>query len=150
MILTVFATSRYPPLGWNSQVYSVELVFLALMLVLLALSFRLPQFIRALWVLTSGAALGLGAFLFLNGALDMHPPVEADALVSTKYVAHGKFTNNILVLNIAWNQGRIEQSLSVNSETFSAVEAGQSVHIIVYAGAFLIPWHGNGVDLYGL
>ena len=99
-----------------------------------------------MFVLASAATLILAAFFFLNGALDEHPPVEADALVSTKYVTRGKFAGPVLVLSIERNQTRSEETLSVSRETFSVVEPGDSVRVVVHPGAFSTPWYGKSID----
>jgi hypothetical protein len=155
IVLTDSALGPYPPLGWDSLVLSNDLDFIALpgaIVLLLVLRGRLARyiiFVRAMSVLASAATLILAAFFFLNGALDEHPPVEADALVSNKYVTHGKFAGPILVLSIAWNQRRIDETLSVSRETFSVVERGDSVRVTVHPGAFSTPWYGEGVVLNG-
>jgi hypothetical protein len=148
MILTSFAQDLYPPLGWDPPARSLDLTFFALTFALVMLHDRLAQyitFVRAMCVLASAATLILAAFFFLNGALDEHPPVEADALVSTKYVSR-RYAERVLVLSIAWNQRRIEETLSVSRETFSVVEPGDSVRVVVHPGAFSTPWYGKSID----
>jgi hypothetical protein len=149
IFLTNSALGPYPPLGRDTLVLSHDLDFIALasaIAVLLFLLGRLARhisFVRAMFVLASATTLLLAAFFFLNGALDKHRPVEADALLSTKYVTQGKFTGPFLVLSIAWNHRRIEETLRVSREIFSAVEPGDSVRVVVHPGAFSTPWYGG-------
>jgi len=153
IILTILALLLYPPLLRGSLVesYSFDLLLLPLAIfALFRLSDRLERyitFVRAISVSLTAATLILAAFLFLNGAFDAHPPVEADALVSSKFVTQGKFAGPALVLNISWNQERVEETLSVSRKTFSVVEPGDSVRVIVHPGAFSMPWYGKSVIL---
>jgi hypothetical protein len=117
---------------------------------LLALLGRLERyisFVRAVFVSASAATIVVAAFFFLNGALDEHSPVEVDAVVSTKFITRGKFAHPALVLSIVRNQSRIEETLSVNPETFSMVEPGDSVRVAIHPGAFLTPWFSEDVLL---
>lgn len=113
------------------------------LIVLLGQLQRYITFVRAMFVLASAATLILAAFFFLNGALDEHPPAEANALVSTKSVTRGKFAHPYIVMAIAWNQRQIEETLSVSRETFSVVEPGDSVRVVIHPGAFSLPWYGD-------
>jgi len=150
-----FALLFYPLLGWDSLVFSYvwDIIALPVVITVLLVWFgwlaRYIMFARVIYVLCSAAILILTAFIFLNGALDEHPPVEADALVSTKYVTRGRFAGPVLDLSIEWNQRRSEETLAVSRETFSAVEPGDSVSVVVHPGAFSIPWYGNVVVVNG-
>ena len=150
MFVTLFAVLFYPPLGWDAQPFVDSMVLLFVTVLSIPLRVRLTRYVtlvRAMSVLASAASLILAAFVFLNGALDYHPPVEADALVSAKY-AHGyKGSGPSLGLSIAWNQERIEEGIRVNRKTFAAVEPGDSVHVTIHPGAFSAPWYSNGVTL---
>jgi hypothetical protein len=144
VLLTLFAVVLFPPLAWDPQAL---LGFLAFTFISLILSLMLRDqlaryitFVRALCVLASAGTFILAAFFFLNGALDEHPPVEVDVLVSTKYVSHGRNAGPRLVLGIAWNERRIEKELSVSRRTFSLAEPGDPVRITVHPGAFSTPW----------
>jgi hypothetical protein len=152
MLLTALALALYPPLGWDSQVISHSLDFLVLTFLSVMLRDRLGRFgifVDAICVLASAAALILPAFFLLNGALDFHPAAQSDALVSAKYVTHGRYAGPVLDLSIAWSQKRTEETFSVSRRTFSVVEPGDSVRVTVHPGAFSMPWYGRGVILNG-
>jgi hypothetical protein len=153
IILTSFALGPYRPLRWDSLVFSHDIDFIAIpvaIIGLLALLGRLERyiaFVRAIFVSASAATLIVAAFFFLNGALDEHPPVEVEALVSSKYITSGKFAHPALALSIEWNQSRIEEALSVSRETFSIVQPGDSVGVTIHPGAFSTPWFNEDVVL---
>ena len=152
MFLKLFAVLLYPLLGWSSQALGDVLGFWFVTVLSLMCSVRLARyitFVRAICVYSSTATFILAAFLFLNGVFDAHPPVEADALVSAKYVSHGRNPGPGLVVSMAWNQRQVEERFSVSRRTFSAVEPGDPVRITVHPGAFSTPWYSGGVMLNG-
>jgi hypothetical protein len=152
MLVTSFAEFLYPPLGRDSQAFghAFEFFFLNFIAVMWAQKLaRYITFVNAICVLASASALILAAFVFLNGALDFHPTVQADALVSGKYVGGLRSGGPSLRLSIAWNQGRIEETVSVSRRAFSMAEPGDSVRVTIHPGLFSIPWYGSGVTLNG-
>lgn len=150
MLVTAFAEFLYPPLGWESQAlgHSSEFFFLTFLAVMWhAKLARYITFVNVICVLASAAAVILAAFVFLNGALDFHPTVQADALVSAKYQGGLRSGGPSLGLSIAWNQRRIEETVSVSRRAFSVAEPGDSVRVTIHPGAFSAPWYGSGVTL---
>jgi hypothetical protein len=149
----ILAMTIYPPLGWDSQVFKHSydvLAFTFLSVMLRDRMGRFGTFVDAICVLASAVALIIPAFFLLNGALDFHPAAQSDALVSAKYVTHGRFAAGpALDLSIAWNQKRAEETFSISRRTFSVVEPGDSVRVTVHPGAFSMPWYGRGVILNG-
>jgi len=152
---TLFGLMFYPPLRWDSIALDHLLDFIVVPAVIVFLLVRLNRlaryavFVKAMLGLTSVILLVLSAFVFLNGALDKNPPVEARAIVSGKFVSHAKGPTPGLELTIEWNQQEIKKSIDVKRETFSAFEPGDYVNLEIHPGAFSTPWYGDGHILKG-
>ena len=117
IIATILAVGVYPPLKSNSlAIYMIPALFFipgAIVLVLVNCD-RLTRYampVRLMFVLVAAAFVMPAAYYLLNGALDGNPPVEVQALVSSKFIGHGRNTPAFgLVWTLSWNRERIEQS----------------------------------------
>jgi len=139
-----FAIFLYPPLGvsWVA-VYSWP----AIALIPAPIGFvfvhwrRLPRYasLFRLAIFLVAAAFVLPApYYLLNGILDRNPPVVARAIVSRK-----PETGHNIEWTLPWNGKKIVQVSGVNHETFSAVEPGDAVRVVIHPGAFSVPWFSN-------
>jgi hypothetical protein len=149
---TILAIMLYPPLKSNSLVdyMTPAIIFIpGAIVLLLTLYDRLTRwaiFVRLMFVMFAAASVMPAAYYFLNGALDGNPRVEVQALVSSKFLGHGRYTPAYgLVWTLSWNRERIEESSGVSREKFSRVEPGDSVRVVVHPGAFSTPWYGEGL-----
>jgi hypothetical protein len=155
IIGTIIAFGTYPPLESNSLVdYSIPALFIipgAIVLVL-ELSWRLARyalFVRLMFVLVAATFVMTASYYFLNGLLDGSTPVEAKAVVSEKYINHGRGSTYNLVWTLSWNQkNNIKGSMGVRRETFSAAEPGDSVRVMIHPGEFSQAWYSD-VHLWG-
>jgi hypothetical protein len=152
IIGTILVSGLYPPLMWNSLVdYMFPTLFLipAVIVFVLVYCQRLTRYaalVRLIFVLVAAAFVVPAAFYFLNGALDHKPPVEVQALVSSKYSGQGRNENAYgLIWTLSWNGKRIEQDSGVSREIFSATDPGDSVRVVVHPGTFSTPWYGKGI-----
>ena len=148
---TIFTVFSYPPLG---SCWWVFYTIVALIAIPGLMAFELDNFdrltryatlVRLMTVLVAATFVLLAAYFYLNGILDGSPPVEAQALVSQKFIFHGRYGNEyILKSNFSWNGKRFEDDdLGVSPETFSASEPGDSVRVIVHPGEFSLPWYSD-------
>lgn len=146
---TIFAAALYPPLQPDSVVlyWSLGLFFPGAIVFALLLRDRLMRYaalVRLIFALGAATFLIPAAYYFLNGALDGNPPVEVQALVSSKSVGdtgHGDFY--VLELSLSWQQQKIEKGVQVSPKTFSAAKPGDSVRVTLHPGAFSRPWYSD-------
>jgi len=84
------------------------------------------------------------AFLFLNGALDKYPSVQAQTRVARKSVTRGRGGPSYsLIVTPSWRNGRADERLEVSGATFSMVRTGEPVLVIVHRGMFRLPWFSS-------
>jgi hypothetical protein len=149
LIGTVFAFFTYHPLGSPSWVVSVVAALVGVPLVTaVALDkfHRLTRYatlVRTMMVFAAATLVLLASYFYLNGSLDGNPSVEAEGIVSQKFLKSGKYgPSYYLTVTISWNGERFEDDdLSVGHATYSVSEAGDSVRVIVHPGEFSLPWY---------
>jgi len=144
----ILAITLYPPLESNfPMVYMFPAVsFVVLVVLAFALQDQIVRYaavVRVLIVLVAATCLMPAAYYFLNGILDGNPSVEVPSRVTSKNVSQGKYGGPDLVVSLSWNQQTIDQVFRVGHKTYSAVEPGDSVRIVVHPGAFLQPWYSD-------
>jgi hypothetical protein len=147
LVGSLIAAFIYPRLELNSLwIFLLPgMIFVPLATVLVLDHFarlaRYALFVRIVFVLVAAVPVLYAAFFFLNGVLDGNAPVEAQALVSRKALNYGEGPRYILDVRLSWNQKPVEGSVGVTHQTFSAVEPGDTVHLLVHPGAFSTPWY---------
>jgi hypothetical protein len=145
----IVGSAAYPPLGSYSWVgYMIP----ALILIPAAIAFALYHFdrltryatlVRLMVAMAAFAFVIPGAYYFLNGILDGNPPVVAQALVSKKYINHGRGATYNLIWTLSWHGERAEQGTGVSRESFDATEPGDSVRVVIHPGEFSQPWYSD-------
>jgi hypothetical protein len=96
-------------------------------------------------VIAATTLVVLAAYFYLNGILDLNPPVEANARVSQRFINTGKYGNvYVLKMTSSWNGKRFEDDdLDVSRETYSVSEPGDSVRVVIHQGKFSLPWYSD-------
>jgi hypothetical protein len=90
-----------------------------------------------MFLLLAAAYVVPAAYYLLIGAVDGNPPVEVQALVSSKGVNDDREDDSYVpVLSLSWKQQRIEGGADVRPEMFSGAEPGDSVRVLLHPGAF--------------
>ena len=141
----------YPPLDTNQMMGFALVIFFTPMVIhiMLAVRRRLARHATLLTKMYVGTAVGLlvlTAFVFLNGALDKHSPVQDHTRVTRKSVSRGRSgTTYTIFVNPSWRRGRVEERLSVSGRTFSNLRTGEPVRVVTHAGAFSLPWFSDVV-----
>ena len=142
---SLIALSLYPPLSSNLLViYMVPgisfVVAVALALLLTDQLTRYATLVRFVIVLVTATFLMPATYYFLNGILDGNPGIKMPVNVLRKDSGGPESGGPYLILRVPLNNERIDASIHVNTRTFSAVEPGDVVMIIVHPGAFSQPW----------
>ena len=150
----ILAISLYPPLGSNSPtIYVVPavsfLVAVGLANVLGDRKTRYATLVRLLIVFVTATCLIPAGYFFLNGILDGSPAMEVPSRVISKQISQGRYGGPDLFVSLSWNQQAIEETFRVDRKTYSEVEPGDSVRVIVHPGAFSTPWYGEGIQSTG-
>jgi hypothetical protein len=96
---------------------------------------RYAGLFRFIIYLIAAAFVVPAPYYYLNGALDRNSTVVAQAVVS-----HKSDTDDFLEWTLSWKGKRIDRTCKVSHETFSAVQSGDTVYVLVHPGAFSIPW----------
>jgi len=138
---TVISVSRLYPTLEHTETISAFIILL--FAAPIGLNLWYPKFARSTYVVAATLLITSAAVYFLNGALDKHPPTEVRATVTRKLADWGQGGANVYTMIVTWDQTQKEQSFSVSSEVFSAVEPGDSILMTIHPGAFSIPWHGG-------
>jgi predicted Zn-dependent protease len=145
----LIAAHSYPPIGMNPVMGVSLMLFFTPMLAHVGFSVRRQVSLRVslLKKIYEGAAVVLiifAGFVFLNGSLDKYPSVQAHTRVSRKDVTRGRGGPSYsLMVSPSWRTGRIEERLEVSGTTFSMVQAGEPVLVVVHPGVFRLPWFSN-------
>ncbi len=144
---TVLAEGAYPRLGSSHWVF---FVIAALIVIPAVTAFALDNFdrltryatfVRLMIVSATVGLVMLSAYFYLNGILDVNPPVEAQALVSQKYISNSEDgTAYILVFTELWNGEKFEDEIGVSPQTYDTAKPGDSERVIVHPGKFSQPW----------
>jgi hypothetical protein len=153
-LLNILATDVYPPLGPNSpMVYVIPavsfVVAIGLAIVLGERITRYATLVRLLIVFVAATCFVPAGYFFLNGILDGNPAIEVPSRVISKQISQGRYGGPNLFVSLSWNQQTIEETFSVSGKTYSEVEPGDLVRIIVHPGAFSTPWYGEGIQSTG-
>lgn len=151
MIATVFTVYSYIPLGscWWAAFTIAGLFFVPAVITYtlynIDLAARYVTFVRVMLAVAAGAIVMLSAFFFLNGFLDVNPPVEVPALVLQKFIESGRNGEaHYLQLNLSWNGEKFDaDDLLAGRKTYSLTEPGDYVRVIVHPGKFSLPWYSG-------
>jgi hypothetical protein len=151
--LFIGAIHKYPPLWvfwFDFELILFVLLFPAfVMFVLYALDQlerRVVQFGLVLLLAASVLPLRAG-YIYFNGALDRHPPLIAQSVISDAHIENRKDgPRYVLGTYVFWNQGRIYQDFFVSQEIYYATHPGDAIQLALHGGAFSTPWAG-AVDL---
>jgi hypothetical protein len=145
----LIAAHSYPPLDMN-PVMGVGLVsFFTPMLAHIAFSVRQQlsshtALLKGMYELAAVVLAIFAAFLFLNGALDKNPSLQAHTRVAQKSVTRGRGRPSYsLIVTPSWRPGRVEERLEVSGATFSMVRRGEAVLVVVHRGVFRLPWFSD-------
>jgi hypothetical protein len=141
----------YPPLDLNQLMGFALVLFIIPMVIHIMLGVR-RQLARHAILITkmySVAAVGILVFtalVFLNGAVDKHPPREVHTRVTRKSINRGRHgATYTLYVSPSWRRGRAEERLDVNGRIFSNLRTGEPVRVVTHAGAFSLPWFSDVV-----
>ena len=150
----ILAIGIYPPLGPNSPtVYVIPAVsFVVAVGLAIVLGERITRYatlVRLLIVCVTATCLIPAGYFFLNGILDGNPAMEVPSRVISKQISQGEYGGPDLFVSLSWNQQAIEETFRVDRKTYSEVEPGDSVRVIVHPGAFSTPWYGEGIQSTG-
>ena len=130
----------YPPLDMN-LLTRIAIILVFIPFLINALFGVRKQLARRMYTWGGIALVTSAALVFLNGALDKSPPVEAKTLVIRKSVSHGRGGPSYsLIVAPSWRPGRDDERLQVSGATFSMVQGGQPVRVVVHRGVFGLPW----------
>jgi hypothetical protein len=144
----IIAISIYTPLGpeWT-RVYMIPGVsFLFAVALSFVLRNQMPRYallIRLTIVFVAVTCLLPATYFLLNGILDGDTPTEISSLVISKHIGQGTYGGPDLFVRLSWRQHMIEQAFRVDSKTYSAVEPGDSVRVVIHPGAFSQPWYSD-------
>jgi len=153
-VMDILAIGFYPPLEPNSlRVYGIPAVSLVvaagLAIVLGERITRYATLVRLSIVFVTATCLIPAGYFFLNGILDGNPAREVPSRVISKQISPGTYGGPDLYVSLSWNQQAIEETFRVDRKTYSEVEPGDSVRVIVHPGAFSTPWYGEGIQSTG-
>ena len=145
---SLVALDLYPP--FRSSFYGVYMIPATSLVIAVPLWLFLQDQISRYWRLVIFLIAFVActfvlppAYIFLNGLLDGKPAIEIPSTVVGKGISSGKGGGPFLVLNLMWNQEKINAGVRVTSRTLSDAEVGDSVRLVVHPGAFSLPWHGD-------
>ena len=143
---TIVAAHFYPPLDMNPTMLIALIIFFAPMAINVFLQVRKQlapnlEFVNAAYKYAGWGLVVFAACLFLNGALDRHPSMQAHTRVSQKSVSRGRGGPTYsLTLDPSWRDGRTQERLDVSGATFASVRTGERVSVDVHRGWFGLPW----------
>lgn len=89
---------------------------------------------------------GYGAGLEANAALDRSPVSTYEAIISAKYISHGRSTSYHLQLD-PWGPNQAGSRIQVSRAVYEALNQGDAVSLALRKGAFGVPWYT--VQSYG-
>ena len=145
----LIAVRLYPPLDMNPVMGVSVIVFFIPGLAHIAFGVRRQlssnvELLKRMYVAVAVLLAVFAGSLFLNGSLDKYPSVQAQSHVTRKYVTRGRGGSSYsLYVSPSWRPGRREERLEVSGKTFSTVEMGEPVLVVVHPGVFQLPWFSN-------
>jgi hypothetical protein len=151
---SMFAPQLYHPLNMSDQLLVFILSFSGILVVAVWIAMlsgrwmRYAVLVRVLIALAAATLILPAPYFLLNGILDGHTPVKAQAVVSSKHVEKsgrwGPLVNKyVVVFNLMWHDENIENEFTVSREDFDAAEPGDSVRVLIHAGEFAQPWYSD-------
>jgi hypothetical protein len=145
-IANAIALGLYPPLEARfSIIYMIPVgstvAALALAVVLGKQRTRYATLVRISIVFVAATWLVPAGFVFLNGILDGNPAVEVPSHVLNKYVSLGRSGGPDVVVAFSWRQQEIQETMRVDRKSYSAIEPGDYVRVMVHPGLFSQPWY---------
>jgi hypothetical protein len=106
--------------------------------------------VQRIYIWTGVVLLALTASTLMNVVLDKYPPERIQTHVVRKYASLGRYgTGYRLVVSPSWRQGRKQEDLRVNEQTYRVVSTGETVRVVAHRGAFGLPWYSGvlpGID----
>lgn len=150
-VIMVFNLGAYPPIGSWSWVASTVV---GIIVIPAAIAFvldncdrltRYATFVMIMTVFVAATLVTLTEYFYLNGILDRNRSVEAQALVTQKFMNHGRYGYEfVLQLTFTWSGERFEyDNLDVSEETYIRTKPGDTVRIIIHPGKFSLPWYSD-------
>jgi hypothetical protein len=143
------AAHFYRPLDSNPVMFVALVLFFTPILAHVGFGIRkqLSSHTALLRSLYRSFGVGLVIFaatLFLNGAFDKYPSVQAHTRVTQKSVTRGRGGPSYsLIVTPSWRNGRVEERLEVSGTTFSKVRTGGAVLVVAHRGLFRLPWFSS-------
>lgn len=151
-LVDIMALGLYVPLGADQStlplldylplICILGLMVLFLMLIGFPKLARSTASIRLMFAALVLPVLAIATLFILNGALDNYPPVATQAVVVQKKEGVCR-SCRCIVLRLDFNQHQIQSCLTAEPQTYSTVEPGDSVTILVHPGRLAQPWFGG-------